>query len=121
MPNQNTSTIVPAEIAGDVEDIVDAIKTVAEQQGKPWDSEIRVVRPQGKQMIPGAMETLFLICSTTGATWFTRKWIDAFVWPEIEKRIRKPSQKAVEFVFAKIPQHAKDGGERESSQSAGSS
>ena len=112
MSSQSTSSLVPAEMAADVEEIVGVIQGVAQQQGQPWDNQIRIVRPQGRQMVPGALEGIFLVCSFGGG-WFSKKWVDTFVWPEIEKRIRKPSQKAVEFVFSKIPPHPTDDSEKQ--------
>jgi hypothetical protein len=102
MQSGSKSSVVPNDIAADVEEIVNVIRSAAEQHGQQADDAVRIVRPLGKEMVPGAIETVILIFGT-GTTWFTKKWFDTFVWPEIEKRVRRPSQKAVDFFFGKIP------------------
>src|SRR5260370_18091340 len=80
MQVESKSAVVPADISADVEEIVKAIKSAAEQQGQSADDAIPIVRPQGRGMVPGGLETVILIvCS--GAPSFTKKWIHAFVWP----------------------------------------
>jgi hypothetical protein len=52
-------------------------------------------------MVPGAVETVLFVLGS-GAVWFTKKWFDTFVWPTLEIHIRKPSQKAVDFIFKNL-------------------
>ena len=108
MQSGSKSAVVPADIAADVEEIVKAIKSAAEEQGQSADDVIRIVRPEAQRMVPGALETAILIVSS-GAAWFTKKWIDAFVWPKIEKAVKKPSEKAVDFVLNRVPGLGKEG------------
>jgi hypothetical protein len=102
MQVESKSAVVPADISADVEEIVKAIKSAAEQQGQSADDAIRIVRPQGRGMVPGGLETVILIVGS-GATWFTKKWIDAFVWPRIAEVVKKPSEQAIDFVLSRIP------------------
>jgi hypothetical protein len=93
--------IVPAELAEDVESIVEAARTAALAQGLSLDDELKIARPPTRDMVPGATEAVFFILGS-GATWFTSKWFDTFVWPVLEKHIRKPSEAAVAFVEEKL-------------------
>ncbi len=101
MPMESKSAIVPADIARDVDEIVNEIRAAAEQQGHSADDVVRILRPKGKNMLPGAGETLILVVGA-GATWFSKNWIDTFVWPKIANRIRKPSEQAVDFVLSRV-------------------
>jgi hypothetical protein len=101
MQAENKSTVVPANITADVEEIVKTIKSAAEQQGRATGDAIRIVRPQGRGMVPGGLDIVILIVGS-GATWFTKKWMDAFVWPKIAEVVRKPSEEAIDFVLSRI-------------------
>jgi hypothetical protein len=102
MPKESKSAVVPADIARNVDEIVNAIRAAAEQQGHPADDAIRILRPEGKGMLPGVGETLILVVGAS-TTWFSKKWLDTFVWPKIADRIRKPSEQAVDFVLSRVP------------------
>jgi len=102
MPPPSKSALVPADIAADVEEIVKTIRDAAEEQGQSADDAIRILRPKGRGMVPGAVESLVLVVGAS-STWFGKKWIDTFVWPKLADRIRKPSEKAVDFVLNHIP------------------
>ena len=115
MPPQRKSAQVPAEIAADVEEVVKAIRDAAEGQGQSADDVIRILRPRGREMVPGATEALVLVVGTT--TWFSKKWIDTFVWPKLAERIRKPSEKAVDFVLKHISVGAEAQGQSNAGQS----
>jgi len=116
MPMESKSAVVPADIARDVDELVNAIRAVAEQQGHSADDAIRILRPQGRGMIPGTVEALILVVGAS-TTWFSKKWIDTFVWPKIADRIRKPSERAVDFVLSRIPIGAETKGQHTAGQS----
>jgi hypothetical protein len=97
MSMASKSAVVSSGIAIDVEEIVNAIRAAAEQQGRSADEAIRILRPQGKDMLPGATEALILLVGA--ASWFSKKWFDTFVWPKIAEPIRKPSEQAVDLVL----------------------
>jgi len=118
MSKESKSAVVPADIAQDVDAIVNVIRAEAEQQGHSADDAIRILRPQGKGMLPlpGVTETLILVVGG-GTAWFGKKWIDTFVWPKIAERIRKPSEQAVDFVLSRIPVGAETKGQHNERQS----
>lgn len=98
MESGSKSVVIPADLAVDVEEIIGAIRSAAEHEGHPADEAVRVVRTTGKGMLPGVVETAILIVGPA-ASWFTSKWLDAFVWPRIQAPLRKPSERAVDFVL----------------------
>jgi hypothetical protein len=112
---ESKSAVVPADIAQEVDEIVNAIRAAAEQQGHSADEAIRVLRPQGRGMLPGGAEALILVVGA--ATWFSKKWIDTFVWPKIADGIRKPSEKAVDFVLSRVRIGAETKGQHNAGQS----
>jgi hypothetical protein len=101
MEIQSTTIRVPSDLAQDVEEIVDAIKDAAEKEDQVADEVVKLARPRSKEMVLGGIDVLFLVVGT-GATWFTKKWFDTFVWPELETRIRKPSTQAIDFVLKSL-------------------
>jgi len=89
---------IPSDLADDIELLVRAIKDAAESEGQAAEDAVRLVRPQTKGMVVGADAVLFLIVGT-GFSWLTKKWFDALVWPELEKRLKKPTKDALDFLF----------------------
>jgi hypothetical protein len=113
---ESKSAVVPADIAHDVDEIVSAIRAAAEQQGHSADDAVRILRPQGKGMLPGVAETLILVVGAS-TTWFGKKWLDTFVWPKIADLIKKPSDQAVDFVLSLVPIGAEAKGQHNEGQS----
>lgn len=98
MQAQAAPVRVPTELAGDVEQIVKLIKDAAERDGKVEADAVKIVRPQTKGMVFGGAEVVFLLAGS-GVTWFTKKWFETCVWPELEKRMRAPTKEALDFLF----------------------
>lgn len=89
---------VPSDIADDIELLVQAIRDAAEREGQAASEAVRVVRPQTKGMVVGG-EAVLLLLVGTGFSWLTKKWFDTLVWPELEKRLKKPTRDALDFLF----------------------
>ena len=98
MQTPATPIRVPPDIAEDIELLVQAIKDAAEGEGQAADDAVRTVRPQTRGMVVGGEAVLLLVIGT-GLSWCTKKWFETLVWPELEKRLRKPTKEALDFLF----------------------
>jgi hypothetical protein len=64
-----------------------------ESEGKVELVEIRALGIQG----PGAADILLIVSGLAGA-WFTKKWVDEYVWPLVKRRIDRPSKILTEWL-----------------------
>ncbi len=102
MSNKETFHIpIPEGIdRSEVEVLADIYRQALSKEFKNTPKDDVKIEKSGVQgAIDGLSGFAFLILSIP-SSWLATKWIDDYLWPEIKKRIDKPSKELVGWIFS---------------------
>jgi hypothetical protein len=94
--------VVPGELAAEGETIVELLREAAKAQGREADLYL-LTSKSSQGFEPVTMGAAVLLIGSTSATWLTKKWVDAYLWPFVQSRIDKPSRKFLDWLGSKLP------------------
>jgi hypothetical protein len=89
---------VPKEAEGDVDLIVEGIRDALNETGM-HSEHLSVARPSGRNMLPGDVSSTVMLVASGSLAWLTKKWVDTYVWPRIQKRVHVPSERLLAWLF----------------------
>ena len=69
--------------------------------------EVRVLRPAAKQFGVGEVTMVMLLIGGSSVSWFTKKWLDEYVWPVLKKHVDKPSRQIMDFLSVYVTRSVK--------------
>jgi hypothetical protein len=102
MPNADVVFQVPAALLPEMEIFAAALQSAAKRDRGTSDSDVKLIRTDTKPLGPGELETVVFFVSAALSAWLTKKWLDTYVWPIVQKQIDKPSRQLVDFVASKL-------------------
>jgi hypothetical protein len=90
---------VPDHVLPYVDTVATCLREAAAEAGAT-DATFNVARPTQEQMHVSELipPTLFVIGGV--ASWFTKKWVDTYVWPKLQRLIDNASRNLIEWLFA---------------------
>ncbi|WP_312339440.1 hypothetical protein [Anaerospora hongkongensis] len=96
------NVIVPKEYLQDIDSVFSVIEDIAVTNSlmRPGDMKLNKAKKLG---IGEAPVTLFVASSVI--VWFTKKWADTYLWPEIQKKIDSPSKAIIDWLVRIIEKH----------------
>lgn len=95
MSNESETVTIPADLTPEVELII----AVLLEQRPDLEDQLAVVKPTTRDFIGGGVGEIILYIAGGALGWVTKKWVDDILWPELKKRLEKPSQRALKLVF----------------------
>lgn len=96
--------LIPRHLVKEFERMHPAIFDIAKEFGEIKKDDLQIIKP--KQFAGGDTPATLVISSAVLA-WFTKKWADTYLWPEIQKRIENPSKEVVEWIIRVISKSTK--------------
>jgi hypothetical protein len=93
---------IPGDLLPEVEVFVAAVQDAAQREPGVPPNEIKLIRTEARPLGPGEIGTYIFYVSAAITAWLSKKWLDTYVWPEVQKRINKPSKRLMEFILAKL-------------------
>jgi hypothetical protein len=102
MSNSDLTFEIPGDLLPEVEVFVAVLQDAAKRDPGTPPNEIRLIRTQTRPLGPGEIGTAIFFVSAAVAGWLSKKWLDEFVWPELKRRIEKPSHRLVDYLLAKL-------------------
>jgi len=91
---------IPEEFSNQSDQLALCIKS-ALQNENITDDEIKIIRPQIKNLSPGDFGEIMIYLGSGAAIWFTDKWVETYLWPEIDKKIGNKSKALVNWLLSK--------------------
>jgi len=91
--------LVPKEYLQDLQAVIKVLEEIAVSNNLMQQDDIYIQKP--KQFGVGELPVTIFIAGAVTA-WFTKKWADTYLWPELQKRIDNPSKKVVEWIVQAI-------------------
>jgi hypothetical protein len=98
MPKNNVMILIPSDVLGDADTLVNALRMAHSDSGLGDSGDIRIIRPQVEAFGVTEVAQAFLCLSTGAVGWLTTKWIDDYLWPRIKEKIDKPSVALVNWI-----------------------
>jgi len=90
---------IPSDLHDQADAVCDAIREAVGQSGVASRDDVRVIAPSEKGFYSGDSVTVLLYLGTTAGAWFTSKWLDTYLWPQIKERIDGPSERILAFLM----------------------
>jgi hypothetical protein len=107
MTKDGVTILIPNNVNRDAEAVVDAIRQALLESGLDDPVEVQIIKPKVKSFGVGDVPQIFLLLSLSPIAWFTKNWIDDYLWPIIKEKIDKPSIELVNWINS-LPQKLKD-------------
>lgn len=77
--------------------LAEVLRTCATSRD-PSEGSVEMVEVRALGMEGPAATDVLLVVSGLAGTWFTKKWVDEYIWPSVRRRIDRPSKSLIEWL-----------------------
>ena len=89
---------IPQDLQPHADFICDSIRQAIADSNVAVVDDVKVVRPTAKQFGVGEVALVMLLIGGKSAGWFTKKWLDEYLWPILKKQVDRPSRQILELL-----------------------
>ena len=88
-----------------LDEVAVAADVLREQLSRQASSavEVHLVRPRIDGLTAGEVTLDLLAIPAPAVAILTKKWLEEVVWPELKKRIEKPTRDLLDYLFSLVP------------------
>jgi hypothetical protein len=102
--NEDITIVIPEDIKEELEKVIFIYRDILIEKGKIKSNDVALE----EQYSFTEQQEILLYIAGTAVTWFTKKWIDTYLWPVLQDEIDGPSKKLINWLIQQIQKNNKN-------------
>lgn len=100
--NKYIEIIVPEEFNSEIESLLSLFNYSLIRSHSPTEQVFDFIKPHSKTIDGSIIIESIILCTTVSVGWFTTKWADEYLWPDLKEKIDEPSKASVKWLLSQL-------------------